>query len=72
MSDPRNASTLGDAARNPDGTYNGANALAWLSEVFHPGKGLSADEISSIWQGARHEYAPSPLGKDQNTVMATK
>ena len=47
-SDPRSANTLGEAAMNPDGTYNALRALSWLSAVMHPGKGLSVDEVSKI------------------------
>jgi hypothetical protein len=32
--DPRKAESLEAAAKNPDGTFNGARALAWLSEVL--------------------------------------
>lgn len=53
MADPRDAKTLGEAARNPDGTYNGAKALSWLSEVLTPGKGLSEDEVKGIWEEAK-------------------
>ena len=31
--DPRKAETLDEAARNPDGTYDGARVLSWLSDV---------------------------------------
>lgn len=48
MSDPRKAKTLGDAALNPDGTYNGLRALSWLSEAINPGKGFSVEEVSKI------------------------
>ncbi|PGH58030.1 hypothetical protein CRT60_08715 [Azospirillum palustre] len=41
MSDPRGGKTLGEAAMNPDGTFNGARALSWLSEALNPGKGAS-------------------------------
>ena len=50
MADPRKANTLDEAARNPNGTYNGAKALAWLSEVLHPGLGLSESEIKQMWE----------------------
>lgn len=48
MSDPRKAQTLGEAAQNPDGTYNAIRALSWLSEVLNPGKGLPEDEVAKI------------------------
>lgn len=46
--DPRKAETLDDAAKNPDGTYNGARALSWMSEALHPGAGISEDEVRRI------------------------
>lgn len=48
MTDPRKAQTLGEAAMNPDGTYNALRALSWLSEVLNPGKGLPVDEVAQI------------------------
>lgn len=48
MTDPRKAATLGEAAQNPDGTYNAIRALSWLSEVLNPGKGLPEDEVAKI------------------------
>lgn len=56
MNDPRKAETLDDAARNADGTYNGAKALAWLSEVLNPGKGLSEGEVKAIWDDAKAKH----------------
>ncbi len=41
MTDPRKAKSLGEAALNPDGTYNGIRALSWLSAALYPGAGLS-------------------------------
>lgn len=52
-SDPRKAETLDEACRNPDGTYNGARLLSWLSEVLCPGKGVPADEVCRIWKAER-------------------
>ncbi|MBS1984809.1 MAG: hypothetical protein JST16_11625 [Bdellovibrionales bacterium] len=52
--DPRKAKTLGEAALNADGkTYNGAKAIAWLSEVLHPGKGISEEEVRQIFERAK-------------------
>ncbi|GAB6036133.1 hypothetical protein JCM15519_06920 [Fundidesulfovibrio butyratiphilus] len=51
--DPRKAATLEEAARNPDGTYNGARALAWLSEALSPGQGLSEQEVRKLWDEAQ-------------------
>lgn len=48
MTDPRKAKTLGEAAMNPDGTYNGLRALSWLSDVLTGGKGLSEEEVAKI------------------------
>ena len=48
MSDPRKAKTLGEAALNPDGTYNGIRALSWLSDVMTGGKGLSEEDVAKI------------------------
>ncbi len=51
--DPRKATTLEEAARNPDGTYNGARALAWMSEAISPGQGLSEQEVRKMWERAQ-------------------
>lgn len=47
--DPHKAKTLDEACANGDGTYNGAKALAWLSEAIHPGHGVSEDEVRAMW-----------------------
>lgn len=59
MSDPRKATTLGEAALNSDGTYNGHRALAWLSEVLDPGRGLSVEEVEQIVEDVRRNRAHS-------------
>jgi hypothetical protein len=41
----RQAKTIDEACKNLDGTYNGAKALAWLSEVLNPGHGIPEVEI---------------------------
>lgn len=46
--DPRKAKTLGEAAMNPDGTYNGLRALSWLSDILNPGNGLTVEEVQKI------------------------
>jgi len=47
--DPRHAKTLGEAAQNPDGTFNGVRALSWLSRVLFPHwKGLSEQEVQAM------------------------
>lgn len=48
VDDPRKAKTLGEACANGNGTYNGIRLLSWLSEVLHPGKGLSEEEVREI------------------------
>jgi len=53
--DPRKAETLGEAALNPDGTYNGLRALSWLSGVLNPGKGLSEEEVAKIWADVKRK-----------------
>lgn len=57
MSDPRKAATLGEAAQNPDGTYNGAKVLSWLSEALNPGKGISEQEVQKMWEDAKARKA---------------
>jgi hypothetical protein len=59
-SDPRDAETLDEASRNPDGTYNGARAISWLSNVLTGGKGMSEEEVRAIWERetARRRSAP--------------
>ena len=52
-SDPRRAKTLGDAAANADGTFNGARALSWLSEALNPGRGASEAEVRALWDEAQ-------------------
>ncbi|UTC29895.1 hypothetical protein BAJUN_02890 [Bajunvirus bajun] len=47
--DPRRAETLDEAARNADGSYNGAAMLSWLSECLQPGNGLTETEIREIF-----------------------
>jgi hypothetical protein len=39
--DPRHASTLGEACKNPDGTHNGYKLLSWLS-------GMPEEEVKAI------------------------
>lgn len=48
--DPRQAKTLDEACRNPNGTYNGHRLLAWLSEVLSPGKGMSEQEVREMFE----------------------
>jgi hypothetical protein len=46
--DPRYAKTLGEAAQNPDGTFNGLKGLSWLSEVLNPGRGIPLADVQRI------------------------
>ena len=46
--DPRNAQTLEEACKNPDGTFNGLRMLSWLSEALNPGHGISVDDVRLI------------------------
>lgn len=57
MTDPRKAKTLGEAAMNPDGTYNGLRALSWLSDVLTGGKGLPVEEVAKIADDVRARKA---------------
>jgi len=57
MNDQRKAKTLGEAAQNPDGTYNGLKALSWLSECMNPGKGISLEEVQAMWEQAKAKRA---------------
>lgn len=49
MTDPRKAKSLDEASANGDGTYNGAAALSWLSEVLNPGKGMSEQDVRAFF-----------------------
>jgi len=48
MSDARQAKTLDEACRNPDGTYSAIRLLSWLSEAVAPGKGIAEDEVRQM------------------------
>jgi hypothetical protein len=61
--DPRKARTLGEAAANGDGTYNGARAMAWLSEALHPGSGLTEQEVKNMWDKVQRERAIRSQGQ---------
>jgi len=64
--DPRKANTLGEAAQNPDGLYNGFKALAWLSECLNPGKGISVEEIKKMREEVKAKKANEEGGtKDE-------
>ncbi|MBN9079657.1 MAG: hypothetical protein BGN87_18405 [Rhizobiales bacterium 65-79] len=53
MTDARKANTLDEASCNPDGTYNGARALSWLSDVLTGGKGMSEGEVREMFADAK-------------------
>lgn len=61
MTDPRKANTLGEAALNPDGTYNGARALSWLSDVLSPGKGMTEEQVKEMFEEAKQRAAAKRL-----------
>lgn len=65
--DPRKAKTLDEAAKNPDGSYNGARALSWMSEVLNPGKGIPAEEIRNMMAKAieKKKAEDTPKGPTQ-------
>ena len=56
MTDPRDAPDLDQASRNPDGTYDGAKALSWLSNVLTSRQGLTVDEIREAWEDAKARH----------------
>lgn len=58
VGDPRSAATLDEASRNSDGTYNGARALSWLSEVLRPGKGIPESDVQAIWEAEKAKARP--------------
>lgn len=66
MGDPRKANTLDEAAKNPDGTYNGAKAFAWITDVLTGGKGLSEAEVTEIWN---KEKAARAAGERQRCAV---
>lgn len=60
MFDPRKAKTLDEASKNDDGTYSGVNALSWLSEVISPGRGISREEVKTLWNKVRADKGLPP------------
>jgi len=52
--------TLNEAARNPDGTYDGAKALAWLSQALAGDRGLTEAEIREAFVAIVLEQARTP------------
>jgi hypothetical protein len=57
VNDPRKARTLGEAAQNPDGTWNALRALSWLSEAVAPGRGVPLEEVTEIAEKVKRERA---------------
>lgn len=55
--DPRQAKTLGEAALNPDGTFNGARALSWLSHALTGGRGLSDEDVRRLFEDVKAKRA---------------
>jgi hypothetical protein len=55
MSDLRKAITLDEACSNGDGTYNGARALSWLSDVLSGGKGVPVADVERTWLDAKRK-----------------
>lgn len=53
MNDPRKAETFEEACANGDGTYNGARAISWLSEVMNPGRGVPESEVLAAFEAAK-------------------
>ena len=68
MIDPRKADTLDEAARNADGTYNGARALSWLSNVLTGGKGVSEAEVMEMFEDVKAKQ--STIVHDADSVDA--
>jgi len=60
-SDPRKAQTLDEAAQNPNGTWDVAKALSWLTEVLSPGNGIPVEEV-------RQQFAAAIEKKRQQTT----
>jgi hypothetical protein len=58
--DPRKARTLDEASLNPDGTYNGARAISWLSHALTGGRGMSAEEVQAIWEREKAKRRSAP------------
>jgi hypothetical protein len=56
--------TLGEAAQNPDGTYNGVAALRWLAEALS-GTSISEAEGQELLRKAQ-EKARAKLEAERN------
>jgi hypothetical protein len=63
MTDPRKANTLDEAARNEDGTYDGARALSWLSDVLTGGKGMTSSDVRAMFADAKEKKAEDASAK---------
>ncbi len=66
--DPRKADTLDEAARNDDGTYDGARALSWLSDVLTGGKGIPEAEVRQMFADAKAKRANAASAKGDAAV----
>ncbi len=55
MTDPRKADTLDEAARNPDGTYDGAKALVWMNSILHPGSKITEEDVRAMWEKVKRD-----------------
>ena len=70
MTDPRKADTLDDAARNPDGTYDGARVLSWLSDVLlGDGKGIPEAEIREMFADAKAKRADAAMREGEGQSL---
>jgi hypothetical protein len=65
MTDPRKADTLDEAARNEDGTYDGARALSWLFYVLTGGESMPEGEIRAMFADAKAKRAEDASAKDR-------
>ena len=68
MTDPRKAATLDEASRNADGTYDGARALSWLSDVLTGGKGMPEGEIRAMFADAKAKQAEDAGAKGHDAL----
>ncbi len=73
MSDPRRAKDLNEAARRPDGLYDGFKAISWLSEVLHPGSGVREGDVRQAWADAvkGRRSGPSDLRDLAGSIAAS-
>jgi hypothetical protein len=60
MSDPRKAKTLGEAAQNPDGTFNLFKAMSWMSAAVTGGRGIPEEEVREIYERVKAKKEGRP------------